>query len=449
MATPTEAAGNSRWDSGFLSRVPALQHRDFRILWFGMFFSSATMMFQFYAQGWFIVSLTDSAAILGLLGVVRGLAMLIFSLYGGALADRVDRRTLLMVTQGSALCIFAVLAILVSLDWISLWPALGLIFLAASVESMDQPTRQALLPHLVPRRHIANAVSLFTAAQISAYAFFPPFAGIAIEYIGVGGAFGISLFGHAAVIIALLLMRTTAKPHSAGRESLPAAVAGGIRYAAARPNVRWILTYGFLVGALGFPIISTLAPYWMKNELGLDASGWTLMGWAWGIGTLVATVFLSTRKTFDHLNRTVFIGTTGFGLSLVVFGLTRNIPLAAVAWALNGTFFTANMIASASLIQLVVQNAYMGRVTSLRALTSSLNQFSAAPLGAVGDVIGMSRMVPAVAGLLTVLVALPWLSNRSARELDRRHDDDALEPESVGAAPAGAGTGAPPAGSLP
>jgi len=440
MATPPGAAGTARWDSGFLSRVPALQHRDFRILWFGMFFSSATMMFQFYAQGWFIVTLTDSAAVLGLLGVVRGLAMLIFSLYGGALADRVDRRTLLMVTQGSALGIFGVLAILVSLDRISLWPALGLIFLAASVESMDQPTRQALLPHLVPRRHIANAVSLFTAAQISAYAFLPPFAGIAIEQIGVGGAFGISLLGHAAVIIALFLMYTNARPHAVQRESLPAAVAGGIRYAAARSNVRWILTYGFLVGALGFPIISTLAPYWMKNELGLDASSWTLMGWAWGIGTLVATVFLSTRKTFDHLNRTVLIGTTGFGLTLVVFGLTRNIPLAAAAWALNGTFFTANMIASASLIQLVVHNAYMGRVTSLRALSSSINQFSAAPLGALADFVGMSRMVPAVAGLLTVLVGGPWLFSRSARELGRRQDADLLDSELIEPSPAAAGS---------
>ncbi len=431
MATPSEAAASSRWDSGFLSRVPSLQHRDFRILWFGMFFSSATMMFQFYAQGWFIVSLTDSAAVLGLLGVVRGLAMLIFSLYGGALADRVDRRTLLMVTQSTALVLFAILAVLVSLDRISLWPALGLIFLVASVESMDQPTRQALLPHLVPRRHIANAVSLFTAAQISAYAFLPPFAGIAIETIGVGGAFGVSLLGHAAVIFALFLMRTTAKPHGVERESLPAAVAGGIRYAAARSNVRWILTYGFLVGALGFPIISTLAPYWMKNELGLDASSWTLMGWVWGLGTLAATVFLSTRKEFGHLNRTVLIGTTGFGLTLIVFGLTRNIAIAALAWGLNGTFFTANMIASASLIQLVVHNAYMGRVTSLRTLSSSINQMSAAPLGALGDAIGMSKMVPAVAGLLVVLVGGPWLFSRSARELDRVRDADLAELEAV------------------
>jgi hypothetical protein len=94
------------------------------------------------------------------------------------------------------------------------------------------------------------------------------------------------------------------------------------------------------------------------------------------------------------------------------------------------------MIASASLIQLVVHNAYMGRVTSLRTLSSSINQMSAAPLGALGDAIGMSKMVPAVAGLLVVLVGGPWLFSRSARELDRVRDTDLADLEAVETAPA-------------
>ena len=113
---------------GWRERVPALQHRDFRILWAGMFFSSATMMFQFYAQGWFILSLTGSASLLGLLGVARGAGMLTFSLYGGALADRMDRRTLLMATQGGALAVYGLLTLLVVFDTIKLWVAFGLIF---------------------------------------------------------------------------------------------------------------------------------------------------------------------------------------------------------------------------------------------------------------------------------------------------------------------------------
>lgn len=161
------------WDTGWRRSVPALQHRDFRILWIGMFFSSATMMFQFYAQGWFILGLTSSAALLGLLGVTRGSGMLIFGLFGGALADRMDRRRLLMVTQTAALVVYGVLSVLVMADRISLLAAFALIFVAASVESVDAPARQALLPHLVPREHIPNAVALFIAAQVSSYAFLP------------------------------------------------------------------------------------------------------------------------------------------------------------------------------------------------------------------------------------------------------------------------------------
>ncbi|KAA0222786.1 MFS transporter [bacterium] len=383
----------------------------------GMFFSSATMMFQFYAQGWFILGMTSSAALLGLLGVSRGTGMLVFSLYGGALADRMDRRTLLIVTQSAAFVIYGVLSVLVITDHVGLWLAFGLIFLSASVESMDAPTRQALVPLLVPREHLPNAVALFIAAQISAYAFLPPMAGLAIETIGTGGAFAISLIGHAVVVGALLTLKVRAMP-PASAQSVVRSVGDGIRYAAGRQRVLWVLVFGIFVGVLGFPIISTLAPYWMKNELGLGAGGWTLMGWIWGLGTVVSTVTLSTRNTPRHLGRIIIGATTGFGLTLVVFGLTRSLPLAAAAWCLNGTFFTANMIASTSLLQMIVENQYMGRVMSLRGISSSLNQIAAAPLGAVADWVGMSRMVPAVATLLTMLIITPAAASKTVRTLD-------------------------------
>ncbi len=363
-----------------------------------MFFSSATMMFQFYAQGWFILGMTSSAALLGLLGVSRGAGMLIFSLYGGALADRMDRRTLLIATQSAAFVIYGLLSVLVITGHIGLWMAFGLIFLSASVESMDAPTRQALVPLLVPREHLPNAVALFIAAQVSAYAFLPPMAGLAIESIGAGGAFAISLIGHAVVVGALLTLKVRVRP-AASAQTVVRSVGDGIRYAAGRPRVLWVLVFGIFVGVLGFPIISTLAPYWMKNELGLGAGGWTLMGWIWGLGTVLSTVTLSTRNSPRHLGRIILGATTGFGLTLVVFGLTRSLPLAAAAWCLNGTCFSANMIASTSLLQMIVENHYMGRVMSLRGISSSLNQIAAAPLGLVADRVGMSRMVPAVAAL--------------------------------------------------
>src|SRR5512140_1471059 len=128
-SSPAEPAAvvPGTWESGWRARFPALQHRDFRILWIGMFFSSATMMFQFYAQGWFILGMTSSAALLGLLGVSRGTGMLLFSLYGGALADRMDRRTLLIVTQSTAFGIYGLLSILVITGHIGLWLAFGMI----------------------------------------------------------------------------------------------------------------------------------------------------------------------------------------------------------------------------------------------------------------------------------------------------------------------------------
>lgn len=421
---------------GWRSRVPALQHRDFRILWAGMFFSSATMMFQFYAQGWFILGLTDSAALLGFLGVARGSGMLAFSLYGGALADRMDRRTLLMVTQSSALGVYGLLSVLVMLDAIGLWPAFLLIFISASIESMDGPTRQALIPELVPRAHLPNAVALFTAAMISSYAFLPPMAGIAIETIGVGGAFAVSLLGHAVVIIALFMMRGRSYAPPA-RGNIFVAVGKGVAYASERPRVRWVIVLSLLTGTLGFPIITTLAPYWMSEVLGLGAVGWTTMGWIWGLGAVGATVYLSTRGHSRGLGWTVVLAAAGFGLTLVLFGLTRSVPLAAVFWCLNGVCFTTNMIASTSLLQLIVEGEYLGRVMSLRMVSSAFNQLAAMPLGALADGIGIERMVPFVATALTVLVLGGPALSRTARTLDAGIVVDVAEegpePEPAGA----------------
>jgi len=389
------------------------------------------MMFQFYAQGWFILGLTSSAALLGFLGVTRGTGMLIFGLFGGALADRMDRRQLLMATQSAAMVVFGLLSALVLLDRISLWPALGLIFVAASVESVDAPARQALLPHLVPREHIPNAVALFIAAQVSSYAFLPPLAGVAIEYIGAGGAFAVSLIGHAVVIVALLLMR--ARPEAAARtESMLLSVARGVSHAAAKPDVLWLLVFSMAVGTLGFPIISTLAPFWMKNELGLGPVGWTFMGWIWGLGTLASTVYLSTHDMREKLGPLVLLSALGFGMTLVVFGLTRWMPLAAAMWCLNGTFYTANMISTTSLVQLLVEGAYVGRVMSLRMVSGALNQIASAPLGALGDAVGMGTMVPATAALLAGIMVVVPLLVREARELRAPPEPRAAAPASAG-----------------
>lgn len=413
------------------ARFPALQYGDFRTLWFGMFFASATMMFQFYAQGWFITGLTDSVALLGVLGVARGTGMLLFSMWGGALADRVERRMLLIITQSAAFSLFGLLSVLVIFDLIVLWQAFALIFIVAAVESIDAPARQALLPELLPREHIPNGVALFMAAQISSFAYLPPLAGVAIAGIGPGGAFAISLIGHLVVIGALLRMKIRSRP-ARGSENIMRSVGRGFAYAAGRPPVVWVILLGFFIGVLGFPIITTLAPYWMRHELGLGPVGWTLLGWVWGLGTVASTVFLSASKFSAHQGKIIVWGGTAFALTLVVFGLTRSIPVAAVAWCLNGTFFTANLITSASLLQTIVENQYMGRVMSLRSLSSAINQISAAPLGAVADGIGMGNMVPVAAGLLTLLIAGPALLVPAVRRLD-----DAQKPAVVEAVPAG------------
>src|SRR5882762_7177277 len=211
-------------------RFRSLGHRNFRLYWVGQLVSLVGTWMQSVAQGWLMHRLTDSAFMLGLLGFMQFLPVLLFSLWAGVVADRVDKRRLLYFTQGAALLQAAVLAAAVMTGVVRPWMVLGLAFVFGIINAFDLPVRQSFLVDLVGKDDLSNAIALNSAAFNAARVIGPAFAGILVATIGEGGCFAINAVSYLAVLYSLTLMRLPPRAPQ-GVDAAPRATLGeGIAY---------------------------------------------------------------------------------------------------------------------------------------------------------------------------------------------------------------------------
>jgi len=385
-----------------------------------MALASGTMAFQYYAQIWLIYSLTGSALLLGVLGAARGGGMLLAAVYGGAIADRMDRRRLLMVIEGSSLVLTVLLAVLAITDQVVLWQAFLLIFLASGVQSVEIPARQALIPELVDREDIPNAVALTTAARMGSFAFFPVIAGFVIDAIEPGGAYAVSTIGNVIGIAVLLALRYRGQPGSASHESMIRSVRNALDYARRDPAISSIIAVMFVMGAFGFAIYTSLIGKWASEELLLSPGEYGVLAAFWGIGTLVAAWAMAFADNVTNRGTAFVVGAVAFGASLLLFSLTRSLPVAGFAYLVNGAAWTVAGISGTAMVQIIVPNEMRGRVMSLFALHLAFAQMNGATLGAVADIAGLTALMIGSTSICTAAIVVMVLTIPNLRRLDRR-----------------------------
>lgn len=384
-----------------------------------MLFASGTMAFQYYAQMWLVYDLTDKIWIMGMLGGVRGLAILVFGLYGGALADRLDRRRLLFITQTLALLCNLAVGLLAVSGAINLPLFFLLVFLGSANGSIDGPIRQALIPELVDHQHIPNAVALTTAVGLGSFALTPVLAGYVIEWIGTGGAYLVSTLGNLGVLVALTMLHYRGEARAAAREPVLHTIREGIRFGRRHTLVFWIILLNFVIAAFGFSLFMGPIVKWAGDVLFLSPAQYGLLESVWGIGTLAAAVYLSYVVAIHRPGRAFVVGGLVFGLSLILFGLVRSLPLAAFAYLINGAAWTVASIASTAVIQSIVPNEVRGRVMSLLMINGAIAQMHALLLGYLADFMTIELLLPAAAVVCTVLIAVFALVVPPLRHLDR------------------------------
>jgi MFS family permease len=329
-------------------------------MWVGRMISSLGAQMQLVAVGWQVYQLTGSPFSLGVLGLVRAGAAILFSLAGGALADSMDRRRLLLITQPvlmlSALGLaLATLSGAVSLPLIYLF-----VFVSSAAQALDSPARQAIVPVLVPRDHLMNAFSWDIAGSQAASLAGPALGGFAIAQFGVGATYLFYAASYLAIIAALLMIRTRVAP--GGRRPGIDAVLEGLRYVRHHEIALPVMLLDFF--AMFFGSAVALLPVYASDILhvGPQGLGWLASAEAIG-GAIGATVMIPlgmARKPGIPL----ILSVVAFGVCSALFGLSRNFWLSMLLLAGTGVADTVSMIMRRTIIQLSVPDELRGRVTS-------------------------------------------------------------------------------------
>jgi len=352
----------------FLHRVAgALRHRNFRILWLAALGSTIGTWMQAYAQSWLIFSLTKSNFYLGIDSFLGQLPVLLFMLIGGVIADRHDRRRLLTGSQYVQATSAFALTMLVITGRVKVWFIFALSFISGCGQAFGGPAYQSLIPSLVPREDLPNAIALNSTQFNLSRVLGPAAGGIVLASIGLAWCFGLNALSFFLVVIALTAMRLPKHVTSKDRRAMREELRSGLHYVR---DHRLVLTLTLLVFVSTFLVwsLTTLLPAFASDVLtGLGKPQtrlWVLMA-CQGLGAVVGALAIGSMGRFRHMGRTLLFVQMILGVLLAGFATSRFLPLSLGFIFASGMFFMATFSISFSLVQLTVPDELRGRVVSI------------------------------------------------------------------------------------
>jgi MFS family permease len=344
----------------------ALRHPAFRTYWTGMLVSLVGTWMQNTAQSYLVYELTGSALKTGMVVFAFSLPSLLFALPGGAVADRYDRRRLLLAAQSAFMVAAAGLAALTFAGAVRFEHVVAFAFWNGLVMAVDNPTRQALVPALVDREDLANAVALNSAAFNASRVFGPALAGLLYRAAGPAWCFAANALSYLAVIVPMWRVGLPAGPRALGAEQgILRQAADGVRYVRGYPPFGALLLLLGAVGTFGFAWMVVM-PAFAVRVLGGGPGENGLLFTAVGAGATVGALAVASAR---HVEPRRVVGlAAASGAGLVLFSLTRTLPTACLAIAVAGGFLIAYMSSTNAAIQAAVDDRYRGRVMSLYTL---------------------------------------------------------------------------------
>jgi MFS family permease len=362
---PAESEQPRHWTARV---VGALTHRNFRLLWFAALGSTIGTWMQKYAQGLLVYDLTQSKFYLGLDDFLSQLPILLFMLIGGVIADRHDRRRLLTASQYiQAFSAFA-LAVLVWTGNIHVAFIFALSFISGCGQAFGGPAYQAMIPSLVPKRDLSNAIAL-NSTQFNLSRVLGPGAGAAVlATIGTAWCFAVNGLSFFFVVLALAALKVPAHIPSTRRTSISAELQDGLRYVR---DSRLMMTLTILVTVstfLAMPILTMLPAFAAEVLTSSDTTASTrlsLLMASQGIGAIIGALVVGVVGETRHLGRVLLAVQIGLGLLIAGFALSTSLPLSLVLLFFGGIFFMALFSISFSLLQMTVPDDLRGRVVSI------------------------------------------------------------------------------------
>ncbi|HZT60405.1 MAG TPA: MFS transporter [Pyrinomonadaceae bacterium] len=389
------------------SSFAALRHRDFRLVWAGQFISITGSQMQLVTINWHVYILTHSAFALGLVGLVRVVPIILCSLIGGVVADAVDRKRLIVVTQSVMLVSAAALAAITVTGLRHVWPIYLLTAVASAATAFDNPARQAMLPSLVPEHVFPNAVSLgFVSFQI-AMVTGPVLGGVVLARYGPAMVYAVNAVSFLAVIAAMLLIRVSGR--AKGSES------GGISFAALGEGLKFVWRTPIMVQTMALDFVATffasataLLPIFASRILNVGEYGYGFLAAASAFGAVVTGLMLTRRAGWGRPGLTVLLAVAVYGTATVVFGLSRSYWLSLLMLAVSGAADTVSTVIRQTIRQLITPDRLRGRMTSVNMLFfmggPQLGELEAGALAAVTSA-PFSVVVGGVGCIIAVLLA--------------------------------------------
>ena len=367
-STPIEAPA----PKGLGRIVVALHHRDFRVLWFGACFSSIGTWMQSLAENWLVLSLTASAFYLGLDAFLQQLPIMLFTLIGGVVADRHDRRITLMASQWVQLSTAATLAVLVYFGGVQVWHILVLSFITGTAQAFGGPAYQSLIPSLVGKQDLTNAIALNSIQFNVARMLGPLLAGATLAALKRWGVadmtalaicFALNALSFLAVILSLMSLHIKHLPGIRPHNML-AELKQGLLFVKQQRSIMALMLLGAATTFFGIPML-TLLPVFARDVFGSGVEGYSALLAFSGAGAVAGSMVVAWLGRFRYMGVTTLLTQICFGAIIILLALSRSLYVTYALLFVSGLTLMIVMSCITSLVQLIAPNEMRGRVMSI------------------------------------------------------------------------------------
>jgi len=400
---PTAAFGRSR----FNDTIRSLRHRNFQLFFSGQLISLIGTWMQNVAQSWLVYRLTGSSLLLGTVSFAGQIPVFPIAPLAGMVADRWNRRTIVIITQTASMILASILAALTLTNRITVWEIVVLAALLGVVNAFDIPARQSFLVEMVGREDLMNAIALNSSIFNGARIIGPAIAGILVATIGEGWCFFANAVSYIAVIAGLFMMRISRRQAERAIKSAFDHMAEGFRFVRKTAPIRALLLILGLVSLVGMPY-TVLMPVFAKTVLHGDATTLGVLGSAAGIGALAGALTLASRTRVDGLGKWVWMACTSFGTFLILFSFSHHYFLSVLLLVPVGFSLMTQMGATNTLVQSMVPDRLRGRTMAVYSMMfMGMSPLGAILAGAAADKIG-APMTVALGGACAIAGAIAF-----------------------------------------
>ena len=420
---PVESPGDavSRWPFDFLLApgrgwFRALRHGEFRFFWSGNLVSNIGSWMQNVAQGWLVLQLTNSPFWLGMVGFAQQIPALVFSLFGGVIADRSSRRTMLLCTQTGMMVLALSLAIPTQFRVIKVHEIIVIAFLAGIIISLNAPTYASAIRDLVPHEDTLNAIALNSIQYNSSRVLGPSLAGFTIAGLGMAACFYLNALSYVPLLF--VIARVAFPPRETRVESnWKEEMAEGLRYVRAHRDILTLISIVALISMFGLPYI-VMMPAFARDVLHIGAKGLGYLEGAAGFGALLGGIQLAHMKSHERRGPVVLIAALVFFAAILLFCFSRIPLLSMLLLGVVGGAMMSSVATINSLIQTNVPDSIRGRVLSMHTMSYlGFTPFGSLLVGTLAERFSTPAGLAISSGFAFLLVAIIALSTPSIRRL--------------------------------